>query len=65
MGDDVIDSLYVLVQGWYRGIDNTAHLGNEFHVAQVSKVQRGFLGHEDKASAFFEGDVCGAGEEVI
>jgi len=62
---DVVDGLWVVVEGGDDGEDGGAGFGGYCHVADVDEVQGGFADAQDERAAFLEADVGGALDEVL
>ena len=65
VGKQFVYALRAQVEGGHGREDDAAHFGDAAHVVEVGEVERGFARHQHEAAALFEGNVGGAGEQVV
>ena len=65
VGEQFVYALRAQVEGGHGREDDAAHFGDAAHIVEVGEVERGFARHQHEAAALFEGNVGGAGEQVV
>lgn len=65
VGEQFVYALRAQVEGGHGREDDAAHFGDAAHIVEVGEIERGFARHQHEAAALFEGNVGGAGEQVV
>ena len=63
--DEIVDGLGEVVEAGVGGGEDRAGFGEGEHVFDFDEAQGHFAVDDDEAAAFFEGDLDGAGDEVV